>query len=56
MYLFSNVIIIFYHARHARSNNTFNYLLINRIYTPKMSQTVNFPVGVLYRTITLLIF
>ena len=53
---FTNVIVIFYRARHARSNNTFNYLLYYRVSTPKMSQTVNFPVGVLYRSITLLIF
>ena len=50
---FTNVIVIFYRARHARSNNTFNYLLYNRVSTPKMSQTVNFPLVVLYRTITL---
>ena len=55
MYLFTNVIVIFDRARHARSNNTFNYLLYNRVSidTPTMSQTVNFPVVVLYRNITL---
>ena len=53
MYLFTNVIVIFYRVRHARSNNTFNYILYNRVSMPKMSQTVNFPVVVLYRTITL---
>ena len=36
MYLFTNVIVIFYRARHARSNSTFNYLLYNRVSTPKM--------------------
>ena len=40
---FTNVIVIFYRARHSRSNNTFNYLLYNRVSKPKMSQTVNFP-------------
>ena len=53
---FTNVIVIFYRARHARSNNMFNYILYNIISTPKMSQTVNFPVVVVYRTITLLRF
>ena len=53
---FTNVIVIFYRARHARSNNRFNYLLYNRVSKPKMSHTVNFPLVVLYRTITLLRF